>query len=227
MNAAERLSLFDKADQSEVRNLPWSPKGIFAELKAVADNRKGMSMVLMSDDEAQGKERVQLIRKASDMGLLVSVHKARGRTQGSGRQPAEVRLFFVLPGESWRIPAYLSMKRAFRDYDWSDGAEFLEGLLLGYDEEQMTSWVSARSRRRIGWQGLTCYFVMSRTQRAATKRLANRCIDPSSITKDIEVFYCVDNLPLKESIRGLLPEGICLCRASIRASGVISESGFQ
>jgi hypothetical protein len=109
------------------------------------------------------------------------------------------------------------MKRAFRDYyHWSDGAEFLQSTLLGYSESEATSWINAHKRKRVGWLGPTCYFLVTHAQRKAIERLANRCIDPSSITEDIEVFFCTDNLFPKETAHQLLSDGLDLCRASIK-----------
>jgi len=179
---------------------------------SVADKSKSMSMVLVPDDESHDGLCAQLIREANDKGLLAIIHK-----EASGRQRlGEIRLFFTTPGENWRVPAYLSMKRAFRDCSWSDGAEFLEGTLLGYSESQMVSWIEAHRRKRVGWSGPTCYFIMDRSQRNAIKRLADRCIDPSSIHEEVEAFYSVDNLPLKKDVQDFLPEGKSLCRASFK-----------
>jgi hypothetical protein len=161
-----------------------------------------------------GELHCSLLAKSGEMDVLAALHR---RTNGSNSQvPSEFLLFFVSREESWRIPAYLTMKAAFHDYDWSDGAEVLEGTLLGYNQSQTTSWINARKRKRVGWSGPTCYFLMSRAQRAMLKTLADRCIDPFSLVGEIEAFYCTDNLPPKVNAHELVPEGTDLCRASIK-----------
>ncbi len=205
MSITKLSMLFDEENREKISQ---EVKTIFTEIRSVADNSKRMSMVLAPDDERRDGLCAQLIREANDKGLLAVIHKEES---GGG----EIRLFVTSPGETWRVPAYLSMKRAFRDCSWSDGAEFLEGILLGYSEDQMVSWIEAHRRKRVGWSGPTCYFIMDRSQRNAIKRLADRCIDPSSIREEIEAFYSVNSLPLKEDFRDFLPEGKSLCRASV------------
>jgi hypothetical protein len=217
MNQGQRSFLFDEADHvSNVEDTDWQIEPIVREIGSVASKTKSMSVFSISEDMMGTELYVQLLKKSNDMGVMAAIHK---RIDGINcKSSDDTFLFFVSREESWRIPAYLSLKRAFIEYDWSDGAEFLEGTLLGYSESQMTSWIDAKKRKRIGWLGLTCYFLVSEAQRNAMKKLANRCIDPSSIEDDIEVFYNTDNLPPKENAHELLPDGMNLCRASIKNS---------
>jgi hypothetical protein len=216
MNEAQRSFLFDEPDQlPKVKGSDWEIEPILREIESVARKTKSMSVFSISEDMIDHELYIQLLKKSIDMGVMASFHK---RIDGiNGNEWGEIFLFFVSREESWRIPAYLSMKRAFQDYDWSDGAEFLEGTLLGYSESQMISWINAKKRRRIGWLGLTCYFLVSHAQRNQMKKLASRCIDPSSVMEDIEVFRNMDNRPPKENVHELLPEGLNLCRASIKS----------
>lgn len=122
---------------------------------------------------------------------------------------------FLHREESWRIPAYLSMKRVFFE------ALVRRSRVL----RRHVTWIQRRSdglpkkereRKRVGWLGPTCYFLVSNSQRDAIRRLANRCIDPSSISEDIEVFFSTDNLAPKGNAHQLIPGGTSLCRASIK-----------
>ena len=45
-------------------------------------------------------------------------------------------IFYALPGEEWRIDAYILMKRTAKFSGWNDGFERMEGFLLGYTDEQ-------------------------------------------------------------------------------------------
>lgn len=214
MNDAQRFNLFDEADRRSAENIDWEMGPIVSEMESVANKTKAMSVFSISSDMIGGELYCSLLRKSGEMDVLAALHK---RTNGSNSEaPSGFFLFFVSREESWRIPAYLSMKAAFHDHDWSDGAEVLEGTLLGYSQSQMKSWISAKRRRRVGWLGPTCYFLMSSSQRAKLKALADRCIDPLSLSGEIEVFYSTDNLPPKVNVHELLPEGTDLCRASIK-----------
>jgi hypothetical protein len=187
---------------------------MLSEVESVARKAKSMSVFTITQDMLGDEFYVKLIKKSIDMGIMVAIHK---RFNGAAKGASEEILLFFLPGEeSWRIPAYLSMKRAFFDDPWSDGLEILQSSLLGYSESEIKSRIDDHNRRRIGWLGPTCYFLVSHAQRNAIRKLANRCIDPSSVAEDIEVFYNTDNLLPKENAHQLLPEGIHICRASIK-----------
>src|SRR5882724_1401575 len=174
-----------------------------SEIESVAKKAKSMSVFAITQGMLADEFYVELIKKSIDMGLMVAAHKGFSRKAKGDSQ--EVLLFFLPGEESWRIPAYISMKRAFFDDPWSDGLEILHSSLLGYSESQIKSWMDDHNRRRIGWLGPTCYFLVSHAQRNAISKLANRCIDPSSISEDIEVFCNTDNTPPKQNAHELLP----------------------
>jgi hypothetical protein len=209
MDDTQRSFLFETEHASR-----WETGPMLSEIESVARKAKSMSVFTITQDMLGGEFYVELIKKSIDMGIMVAIHK---RFNGTAKVDSEEILLFFLPGEeSWRIPAYLSMNRAFFDDPWSDGLETLQSFLLGYSESQIKSWIDDHNRKRIGWLGTTCYFLVSHAQRNAISRLANRCIDPSSIAEDIEVFYNTDNVPPKENAHELLPERTYLCRASIK-----------
>jgi hypothetical protein len=211
MNDAQRSSLFEEIESlPEAEGVGLELDEIVREIEAVARKTKSMSMFSITEDMIGNDFYIKLLQKSSNMGVMAAIHK-----RIDDGKLNDVFLFFVTREESWRIPAFLLMQRAYRDFVWSDGAEFLEGSLLGYSESQMTSWINAKKRKRIGWLGLTCYFLVSHAQRNEINKLANRCIDPSSIREDIEVFFNTDNMPLKEIAHELLPKGMNICRASI------------
>ncbi|GAB2901531.1 hypothetical protein GCM10027046_33200 [Uliginosibacterium flavum] len=51
------------------------------------------------------------------------------------------RVFYSLPGEGWRIDAYIDMKARAGLSGWSEELERLEGRLLGYEEWQTDAWI--------------------------------------------------------------------------------------
>ncbi|MDQ0472447.1 hypothetical protein [Labrys wisconsinensis] len=58
-------------------------------------------------------------------------------------------VYFALPGEEWRIDAYLLLVEVGLKAGWNDALERYEGSLLGYEDWQTDWWLEAlRSRRR-------------------------------------------------------------------------------
>ena len=45
-------------------------------------------------------------------------------------------IFYALPNESWRIDAYILLKKTASICGWNNGFERMEGTLLGYTDEQ-------------------------------------------------------------------------------------------
>jgi hypothetical protein len=214
-NDAQKSLLFGDADHaSRPGGTKWELDSMLEEIASVAGKTKSMSVFSISEDLIGDDLYIKLLKETSNMDLMTVIHKRLERSIVKGI--SEVFLFIVPREELWRVPAYLSMKRAFSEYEWSDGAEFLESSLLGFSDSQAKSWVNEHRRKRIGWLGPTCYFLTSDAQRDAMSKLANRCIDPSSIAEDIEVFYNTDNTPPKENACELLPAGANLCRASVK-----------
>ncbi|MBZ9763182.1 hypothetical protein LB553_20175 [Mesorhizobium sp. CA8] len=58
------------------------------------------------------------------------------------------RAFFALPGEEWRIDAYLLASKVSAKTGWNEALERMEGSLLGYENWQNDWWVERRARRR-------------------------------------------------------------------------------
>ena len=56
-------------------------------------------------------------------------------------------VYFALPGEEWRIDAYVALFRG-RVGDWNDDLERTQGSLLGYADWQNDWWIEERVRRR-------------------------------------------------------------------------------
>ncbi|CAM4069018.1 hypothetical protein [Roseateles saccharophilus] len=50
-------------------------------------------------------------------------------------------MLYSLPGESWRMDAYIEMKARARVSGWSEELERLEGSLLGYEDWQTDAWI--------------------------------------------------------------------------------------
>jgi hypothetical protein len=50
-------------------------------------------------------------------------------------------VFYALPEESWRIDAYLLMKKVVGKVGWSEELQRMEGTLLGYDDRQNDAYI--------------------------------------------------------------------------------------
>ncbi|KUM25121.1 hypothetical protein AU467_27535 [Mesorhizobium loti] len=58
------------------------------------------------------------------------------------------RVFFSLPGEEWRIDAFLLVSKVSAQTGWDDTLERMEGSLLGYEDWQNDWWIE-RKRQRL------------------------------------------------------------------------------
>lgn len=58
------------------------------------------------------------------------------------------RVFYALPGQEWRIDAYLLLYATAEKCGWSEGFERLEGSLLGYEEWQNDEYIRVIYRRK-------------------------------------------------------------------------------
>lgn len=59
-------------------------------------------------------------------------------------------VYFALPGEEWRIDAYIQLLDAHlkSESGWNDEQERLQGSLLGYEDWQNDWWIEQRVKRR-------------------------------------------------------------------------------
>jgi hypothetical protein len=52
------------------------------------------------------------------------------------------RVLYALPGETWRIDAMILLCQVYRQQGgWDVGLERLTGKLLGYDDQQIETWI--------------------------------------------------------------------------------------
>jgi len=55
-------------------------------------------------------------------------------------------VLYAKPSDEWRIDAYLLLKKAAEKTGWNAGCEYMEGLLLGYQEWQMDLYIENISK---------------------------------------------------------------------------------
>lgn len=60
-------------------------------------------------------------------------------------------VYFALPGEEWRIDAYISLFDSHQksETSWDDDKERLQGSLLGYEDWQNDWWIDQRVKPRV------------------------------------------------------------------------------
>jgi len=58
------------------------------------------------------------------------------------------RVLYALPGEEWRIDAYLLLWKTTEKVGWGEGFERLEGSLLGYEDWQNDAFIDWQKQRK-------------------------------------------------------------------------------
>ena len=182
------------------------------ELEAVQSRKKGMSVFSCPRSDVEGFK--DLSEMALDLGLSVMHHIDPVTHEGLSCN--QMYIFILYSEESWRVPAYLLTKEVLWNYTWSDSAENLISALLGYDQEQIASWLARINESRASWSGKTFYLLMSRQQQSLIARLGIRCIDPQSLIEPIIAFYNRKNSPVKKDAYEMLPHNLVIGRVSAK-----------
>jgi len=68
--------------------------------------------------------------------------KLRGQPSGTRR------VLYALPGEEWRIDAYLLLWKTAEKVGWGEGFERLEGSLLGYEDWENDAFIDWQKQRK-------------------------------------------------------------------------------
>ena len=62
--------------------------------------------------------------------------------------PDSIEVYFVLPGEEWRIDAYIDLFKEAAKSGWSEAMERRQGVLLGYTDWENDCWAKWRAGLR-------------------------------------------------------------------------------
>jgi hypothetical protein len=65
-----------------------------------------------------------------------------------GQKLGTRRVLYALPGEQWRIDAYLLLWKTAEKTGWGEGFERFEGSLLGYEEWQNDAFIEWQKKRK-------------------------------------------------------------------------------
>jgi hypothetical protein len=168
---------------------------IRAELDAVRDGRKAMAMELWPRDSIDDDpDHAELVQLAMARGLQV-IHQADTR----GGVPV-IAVYALQPEHAWRIPALRALWQVFvaAEGSWSDGAEALEGHLLGYTDAQIAAWLARKRHERLGWRGTTIYLLMTAAQKRILVATGNRQLPADALAHGMTAISCDGTRVIKQ-----------------------------
>jgi hypothetical protein len=85
------------------------------------------------------------------------------------------QVFYTPKGEEWRIPAWQLIHQAARFERWNDTLERLEGMLFGYEPEQMSWWLNHR-RESGAWASARVYCPVTAAELARIEAAGYRAL---------------------------------------------------
>jgi hypothetical protein len=189
-------------------------KGLEAELRAVQSRDKAMSVFCFQRSPKDDDVFANILQIALDAELLVVQHTEKIELGNSVYE--QLYVFVLNKDQTWRIPAYIATRKILRNYTWSDGAEYLESFLLGYSDDQISSWMTNIRKTRASWTGCTFYFLMTKEEREALSASGMRYLDRECVSKDIIAFFSRGKFALKNNVLELIPQGIKIGRVSVK-----------
>jgi hypothetical protein len=185
------------------------------ELVAVRDGQKGLSMQSYAHPAVRADEKndcSSFVETALEMGLLVTMHLAKSRIVDR----RELYVFASKEEQLWRIPAFVSVVLANSENQWCDAAECFMSSILGYNEEQIQTWISKYHRRSIAWSGPTIYLLVTESQSGAILS-SGASFFPSSVDlTGVAVLYPLHWQILRRDAYRQLPPGTVLIRLSVK-----------
>jgi len=191
-------------------------KDLNAELTAIRSARKAMSVFSLPLSETDSDGHKELMQTAAGLGLSTIEHTEKLELDGTTAD--QLYVFVLNSGQAWRVPAYLATRKILRQHAWSDGAECLESFLLGYDDEEISSWIADIRSARVSWTGKTFYVLMTCKQRDGIAELGRRCIDQKSPVEDITAFFNRTRSVLKNNALDFVPRNMTIGRVSVAGS---------
>ena len=136
------------------------------ELALMLDGRKPLAKFSDAYPNEWFEERMNKFTPFVESGRLIRrvvkrpFDRPRGNSDGN-RVDGISEVFFALPGEEWRVDAYLLLWQVAAKTKWNYSLERFEGLLLGYEDWQIDWWIEQLRKRRpeqdyeLPWMPLT------------------------------------------------------------------------
>ncbi len=142
-------------DLGPVQIVPWSPLRDIPylvhteyELALMLEGRKPLAVFGDAYPSEWFDERIARFDPYVADGRLVrriiDAPFPEPRILGDERVDGVRHVYVALPGEQWRIDAYIQLMDDLRRDGWNDARERRQGLLLGYEEWQCDWWEAHR-----------------------------------------------------------------------------------
>jgi hypothetical protein len=195
----------------ELVSKPRSYDSLDAELKAVASREKGMSAFVTASKvgDVLGDTLNDYLQRANVYGLVVA--SQRSTKDGLTYE----HIVAMHPDQAWRLPAYLAIVDAL-NYEWSDAAEYICSVVLGYSAESIDEWLSWNHSHRAGWRGSTIYLVMSSGAAVSIGELAGRGFPRNVDLASITAVIPSERMALRKDAWQLVPEGSVMARIAVK-----------
>lgn len=188
------------------------------ELEALRTGDKAMSVwgapLSFFDGSEEPEDWYKSLVTFAAANQLVATHHFH---HSSGPSREEGRFFIARPSESWRINAYIELKKAYLNRQWSDGAEALESRLLGYPDTAIASWLAYIHHTQAGWGMTTLYLLLSDHQSQEIASCGFRYIPLSALHEGLVVIEVRNHYGLRMDI-GNTFEGRQVARCGVSNS---------
>jgi hypothetical protein len=185
-----------------------------AHLDSMRSGKKpGLSMVsfgvsYMTD---RGVDYLELLELAFERGLVVVLHNNWIKDLPFERQHPTVLV--ARPEELWRVPAWIALwDSAIEAGGWTDSAEAMSSLLLGYSAKQRAAWLKDQRHRRAAWGAATVYALLDEDQRARVTSLGQRGFGRAD---EIDLLLRNRDHGLRRGAFRRIPRGLTLARVAI------------
>jgi len=98
-------------------------------------------------DEIESSYNEEIIPELSFAPYVAQGAISRREVIEKAPPPVLRRVLFALPGEEWRIDAYMLLWEVAEKSGWNDSLERMEGRLLGYEDWQCDFHIQYRNER--------------------------------------------------------------------------------
>ncbi len=114
------------------------------ELKLMKARTKPLSMFLQADGDRRRRFPEHAFDALVARGKLHKVVSPWTITARDGKQHRYRRVLYALPGEEWRINAFLLVQELYDSLvpGWRPDLERILGLLLGYDRKDIEAYIA-------------------------------------------------------------------------------------
>lgn len=195
----------DIAGLFEWVSLPRVYGSIAAELAAIADGTKAMSVFSFGDQAVDADPAYEaLIEFGRGLGLSSICHEVDGA----------IDVFIVREDEGWRVAAYRRLMAVLFQYRWSELSEQIQSSMLGYSAEAFELWWAAWRRSHAAPGAATVYLLLDTDDVAGVRLLGQRAVQPSGGGM-LRAFIVRGRVALRHDAIRALPGRVVIARAGV------------